>query len=323
MVAAARFIDLFAGLGGSSEAARQAGGRVLWAANHWDEAVELHKLNHPGADHKCQDLCQYPFHQTPDHDVLLASPACQGHTHAKGKERPHHDACRATAWAVPAAIDAKRPKVAIVENVPEFLSWEGYRGWRIALEDFGYNVTSCVLDAADFGVPQNRERVFIVASQVGAITLDDMVPHVSHIPASTFVNTNVSEGRWSLIEKPGRAEATLERIANGRERFGKVFLAPYYGSGSGKTGRDLDRPIGTISTVDGWSVINGKWMRMLTKEEYRIGMGFPSHYHLPRTKRPAVHMLGNAVCPPLMKEIIQHVCHKAALPLASSLQQAA
>jgi DNA (cytosine-5)-methyltransferase 1 len=122
-----RAIDLFAGSGGFSEGARQAGVDVVWAANHWQRAVTIHAMNHPDTDHECQDLCQANFSNVPDHDLLLASPACTGHSDARGKERAGHDEMRATAWAVISAADVKRPQTVIVENVPEFsLRWEAY-----------------------------------------------------------------------------------------------------------------------------------------------------------------------------------------------------
>lgn len=70
-------VDLFAGLGGFSEGARAAGARVVCAANHWRAAVDVHQRNHPDALHLCQDLCQADFTTFPQHDGLLASPACQ------------------------------------------------------------------------------------------------------------------------------------------------------------------------------------------------------------------------------------------------------
>lgn len=60
-------IDLFAGLGGWSTGARAAGVQVLWAANHWQEAVDWHKANHPETEHKCQDLHQARWEQVPAH----------------------------------------------------------------------------------------------------------------------------------------------------------------------------------------------------------------------------------------------------------------
>lgn len=74
---------------------------------------------------------------------------------------------------------------------------------------------------------------------------------------------------------------------------------PYYGSGSGLTGRSLDRPIGTITTRARWALVDGDRMRMLTTAENRAGMGFPDDYLLPDNHALALHLLGNANPPPL------------------------
>jgi DNA (cytosine-5)-methyltransferase 1 len=86
-------------------------------------------------------------------------------------------------------------------------------------------------------------------------------------------------------------------------------VAPYYGSGSGETGRSLSRPLGTITTRDRWSVINGEQMRMLSADECRAAMGFPADYRLPTTHKEAVHLLGNAVCPPVAADVIASLIH--------------
>jgi DNA (cytosine-5)-methyltransferase 1 len=115
-------------------------------------------------------------------------------------------------------------------------------------------------------------------------------------------------GTWSPIDKPGRAANTLARIAAGRAAFGsEPFVAPYYGSGSGTTGRSLDRPLGTVTTRDRWSLIDGDRMRMLTVAEYAGAMGFPADYALEVSRRQAVHLLGNAVPPPLAAHVVRQV----------------
>ena len=127
-------IDLFSGLGGWSTGAKIAECNVLWAANHWPAAVEWHSANHPETAHACQDLHQADWSSVPAHDLLLASPCCQGHSKARGKRHgnPKHDASRSTAWAVVSALEYHRPAMAIVENVPEFMAWALYPGpiWR-------------------------------------------------------------------------------------------------------------------------------------------------------------------------------------------------
>lgn len=87
-----RVVDLFAGAGGSSLGAHMVGCQVVFAANHWQQAVAVHAQNFPETEHACQDLRQFDFASLPDHDLLLASPACQGHARARGKDRgPVHD----------------------------------------------------------------------------------------------------------------------------------------------------------------------------------------------------------------------------------------
>lgn len=299
-----RVIDLFAGAGGFTEGAEQAGARGVWAANHWPAAVATHTANHPHATHVCQDLRQADWTQIPDHDILLASPACQGHSHARGKDRPHHDATRATAWAVIDAIECKQPAAALIENVPNFLQWPLFPVWCSALHALGYAFAVHVVDAADHGVPQHRSRFIGIATRSEHPLQLRFKPR-PHVPASSVIDFNA--GKWTKIERPGRASSTLERIARARGAFGDRFVAPYYGSGSGLTGRSLDRPLGTITTRDRWAVVDGDRMRMLSRDENRAAMGFPAHYQLPPTHKLAVHMLGNAVPPPLARDFVAAV----------------
>lgn len=297
-------IDLFAGAGGFTTGARMAGLDVTWAANHWESAVRIHAANHPETSHVCQDLHQADWTRVPSMDVVLASPACQGHAKARGKERPHHDASRATAWAVVSCAEFHRPRALVVENVPEFLEWALYGAWASALETLGYHLTTQVIDAADAGVPQHRRRVFIVGHLDGALEITP--PTADHTPVRDIIEWDT--GSWSPVHKPGRSPATIARWESGRAKCGARFVMPYYGSGSGKTGRSLDLPIGTITTRDRWALVDGDRMRMLTAQEYRAAMAFPADYVLPTVRKTAIHLLGNAVCPP----VAAHICREIA-----------
>lgn len=299
---------MFAGIGGSTLGAQLAGVEVIWAANHWPAAVEWHTRNHPATQHSCQDLHQADWTQVPAHDLLLASPACQGHTHARGKERPHHDALRSTAWAVVDAVEAHLPEAFIAENVCEFTKWVLYAAWCGALNALGYALAPIVTDAADHGVPQHRVRLFVIGTR-SKHPIALRLPRRAHVPASNVID--FTAGHWSPIERPGRSAAQLARVAAGRQRFGSRFLTPYYGSGSGLTGRSLDRPIGTLTTRDRYAVVDGDRMRMLTVDESRQFMSFPAGYHLPAQKAPAVMMLGNAV-PPIVERDVIHALMEAA-----------
>ncbi|WP_244255657.1 DNA cytosine methyltransferase [Burkholderia vietnamiensis] len=287
-----------------------AGIDVVWAANHWPAAVEIHAANHPGTTHVSQDLHQADWTKVPAHDILLASPCCQGHSPARGKaaNNPQHDASRATAWAVVSALEFHRPHFGVVENVREFLTWQLYPAWRVAVQALGYQVAPHIIDAADHGVPQHRERLFLVLSR-SARPMMLRLPRRKHVAAAQIIDFNA--GNWSPVEKPGRSLATLRRIANGRRAHGDRFVAPYYGSGSGETGRSLARPLGTITTRDRWAVIDGDRMRMLTKEEARDAMSFPGNYILPHQHRLAMHMLGNAVPPVVACDVLEAILEAA------------
>ena len=278
-----------------------AGVRVVWAANHWQAAVQVHANNHPQTVHVCQDLQQADWTQVPAHDLLLASPACQGHSRARGKERVHHDAMRATAWAVVSAAECHLPAFVLVENVPEFAKWALYPAWCFAMSALGYALSPMILDAADHGVAQHRRRLFIACTRSKHPVQLDLAQR-AHVGAAQIIDFNA--GRWSPIDKPGRSLATVSRIANGRASFGQRFVAPYFGSGSGLTGRCLSRPLGTITTRDRWAVIDGDRMRMLSVDECRKAMGFPSSYQLPARGKDAMHMLGNAVVPVVACDVI-------------------
>lgn len=298
-------VDLFAGAGGFSTGAQKAGAEVVWAANHWQAAVDCHSLNHAQADHVCQDLALYPSCEIPDHDLLLASPSCKGFSPARGKHQAHHDKYRATAWIVNDVLEAKRPPFAIIENVPQMLDWVQYPAWKLGLELLGYKLCEHVVDAADVGVPQNRVRLFITATRAkSALKID--VPKRDHVPASTILQWE--SGRWSDIHKNGRAAKTLARINQAvSDGLGPRFLLPYYGAT--RTGRSLDRPVGTLTTKPRYALVDmerGK-MRMMSIPEARDAMGFPADYALPKNSGVANMLLGNAVCPPVAEHLVSQL----------------
>jgi len=277
-----------------------AGLQLVAAVNHWPLAVETHRANHPKTLHLCQDAALMDPRTLPAFDVLLASPECRGHCEAKGKEQPHHDASRATAWCVVNVAEVCRPRFLVVENVPEMVGWALFPQWQAALEKLGYAIEQNIFDAADFGVPQNRVRMFVIGA-LDQLPPRTVKPGLNLCPVRTILDMH--GGKWSPIK--GHCEKTVKRAANGRRQFGESFVMPYYGSGSGETGRSLDRPIGTITTRDRWALVHGRKMRMLTAHEYKLAMGFPVDYRVQGSRAQQIHQLGNAVPPPLMKSICQ------------------
>lgn len=316
-------VDLFAGGGGFTEAATRAGVRVRWAANHWRLAVDWHARNHPHVEHACQDLHQFDFSLAPRHGILLASPECRGHTKAAsavGRGRrgraPVHDMSRATMWAVLTCAEVHRPRLVVVENVPEVRGWVFWAAWMQAWSALGYTARELVLDAADFGVPQNRVRLFVVLSRVS--TLDGIYNaidrrRVPHVGAESFVDVDGGDG-WALVrDKPAGVQA---RVSKARRRIARgPFLTQHV---TGHPGRTLDRPIGSVTTKHQWAIVRptrrGDEMRMLNGREHACAHGFRRDYLIPAETSHAVHLVGNAVPPDLGCAVIAGAREVASRP---------
>lgn len=297
-----RAVDLFAGWGGFSLGAEQAGVTVGWAANHWPLAVEAHAANHPKARHVCQDLRQADWTTLPAYDLLLASPACQGHSQAsQPKRRLYHDALRATAWSVIDCADVTDPSAIIVENVVDFMRWRLYGPWRASLEVLGYKVDEHILTASYHGAPQRRKRLFIVATKNGATVKLDR--DSSEASFGSCIDRR-SKHSWRPV---ARANANVRsRIDSGRRNHGRRFLSQHV---TNHPGVGLHEPIRTITTKDQWCLVDGDRYRSLTTRELARGMGFPDDYSWPTHSKRAdvIRGLGNAVCPPVARKLITMV----------------
>lgn len=300
-------VDLFAGAGGTTLGATWAGARVFTAVNHWPVAIQTHAAAHPETEHRCEDAAILDPTTLPAHELLLASPSCTGHTRARGTDRPHHDAARATAWCVVRVLEAQRPRLVVVENVAEMLSWELYRAWRTALSDLGYRVSEQVLDAADAGVPQERKRLFVVGTR-GRRPITIPQPTREHVPARGCLDLDA--GTWSRWRK-AYVPRSVARIESAQRHHGQDVLVPYYGSKSSHAGRSLDRPIGTLTTRDRYVLVRGDLARVLSLREQLRLASFPDTYPLAGTRADGVVQVGNCVPPRLAEYAVRRVMEAA------------
>lgn len=298
-------VDLFAGFGGLSLGATRAGADVVWAANHWQYAVETHKANHPSTEHVCQDLRQADWSRLPSYDLLLAAPACQGHSQAsQPKRRVYHDALRATAWAVVDCADVTEPEMLVVENVPDFLRWRLYPQWRSSLEALGYRLQELQLVASYHGTPQRRKRLLIVGMR-GRTPKVALKPARRELPFGPCIEWDAPGWRSQRLASPG----AQERFRRAQAAHGRRCLSQHV---TGHPGAPLDEPIRTITTKDQWVVLDGSRYRPLTEREYARAMGFPDTYKwAPACRRDIVQGLGNAVPPPVAERVVRAVLDAA------------
>jgi DNA (cytosine-5)-methyltransferase 1 len=171
--------DLFCGAGGSSLGAEYAGAQLVMAANHWQTAIDVHQAHFPDAGHDCADISQADPRRYPRTDILLASPECTNHSQARGVSRrrqdpslwdapdPAAERSRATMWDVVRFAEQMTYAAIVVENVVEATKWVLWPAWWQAMTDLGYRATVLSHNSMHHGVPQSRDRIYVVWTRPG------------------------------------------------------------------------------------------------------------------------------------------------------------
>jgi DNA (cytosine-5)-methyltransferase 1 len=161
-----RVISLFSGAGGFDLGLIKAGHKVVWANDILPEAVQTYKQN-IGEHIICEDVTKIDFSLVPDADLIVGGFPCQGFSIANMK-RKREDKRNILYLEFLRALNEKRPKYFLAENVRGILSLDKGKVFDKIISDFegcGYNIQYQLLNASDFGVPQNRYRVFIFGSR--------------------------------------------------------------------------------------------------------------------------------------------------------------
>jgi DNA (cytosine-5)-methyltransferase 1 len=242
-------VDVFAGFGGGSIASERAHGRpVNIAINHWPSAIEYHTRNHPHPTmHLTSDVREVdPLEATNGMPVLHAhfSPDCRHFSSAKGGQ-PVSDGVRALPWVVVNWAKVVRPTLITMENVKEFLTWgpttpvvkngqiqyfadgsekrmpdpsrkgETFREWVAKFKALGYEIAWKVLDAADYGAPTHRRRLFLVARCDGNPVA---WPEPTHGPVDKtydYVRTSDEAGKVGKHRNDAESNRSDDSIAEG------------------------------------------------------------------------------------------------------------
>jgi len=174
-----RAVDLFSGCGGLSEGLRQAGFKVVGAIECDELAVESYRRNHPGVKlvaEKIQDVETEKFRrhlklEVGELDLLAGCPPCQGFssmTTLNGK-LPKNDERNDLVYQFVRFVWEFLPKTIMMENVPGLADDQRLREIRANLSELGYESEVAVLNAADYGVPQRRRRMILLAGLNGKI----------------------------------------------------------------------------------------------------------------------------------------------------------
>lgn len=243
-------VDNFAGGGGTSTGIELATGRpVDIAINHDPDAILMHKTNHPYTKHYCESVWDVdPKKICGGHPVGLMwlSPDCKHFSRAKGG-KPVDKHIRGLAWLAVRWASSVKPRVIILENVPEFVTWgpidkngypdpkqkgETFKSFVKSLKSYGYEVDWRELKACDYGAPTIRKRFFLVARCDGKPIVFPTPTHSESKDLKPY-RTAAECIDWSIPcksifeRKKPLADNTLRRIARGLDKFTIKSDAPF------------------------------------------------------------------------------------------------
>ena len=292
----------------------------------WDEyAQQTYRANYHDDFEITGDITQVDEKDVPPFDICLAGFPCQAFSIA-GKKQGFNDdykgRCRGTLFFDVARICAyHKPKVIFCENVKGLTIHDKGRTFKIiteTLEQLGYNVYSQVLNSKDFGVPQNRERIYIVAfrKDIQSSGFTFPAPTDSTKTIADIMEENVPSVKYYL------SDVYVETLRRHKERHASK------GNGFGYVIRGHDEVAGTIvcggmgkernliiddRLTDFTPVthikgeVNREGIRKMTPREWARLQGFPDSYQFPLADVHTYKQLGNSVTVPVIRAIAEHI----------------
>ncbi len=323
-----RSIDLFAGIGGIRLGFDRAFGDEIETVfvSEWDEAAQkTYKANFSDPFEISGDITQIAEADIPAFDICLAGFPCQAFSLAgkhMGFDDDYKGTCRGTLFLDVARIcEYHKPKVIFCENVKGLTIHDKGRTFKIickTFEDLGYKVFSKILNSRNFGVPQNRERIYIVAFR------NDITPDNFEFPEKT----DDTKCLWDIKEEmpvPAKyylSEVYLETLKQHRARHEAK------GNGFGYEIRDWSDVAGAIvcggmgrernlvvdkrqkdltPTTHIKGEINKQGVRKMTPREWARLQGFPDSFELPLADVHLYKQLGNSVTVNVIEAIARQI----------------
>ncbi|TMS93967.1 DNA (cytosine-5-)-methyltransferase [Pseudoalteromonas sp. S201] len=304
-----RFIDLFAGIGGVRLGFQQSGGVCVFSSEFDKHAQQTYKNNH--GEVPFGDITKIPGNEIPEHDVLLAGFPCQPFSHA-GLKLGIEDTRGTLFHDIANILETKKPKFALLENVKGLISHD--KGYTLkvilkTLTKIGYSCNipksviehgstkeiqtlakEMVLKSVDFGIPQNRQRIYIVLWRDGVIDKFEYPKPLAH---------EVKVG--DKLEKNPDPKLTIsDRLWEGHQR--RKIQNKLNGKGFGYGLVTEESPYtNTISAryyKDGSEVLifqDGKNPRKISPREAARLQGFPDEFEPSASKVQAYKQFGNSV----------------------------
>ena len=299
-----KIVDLFAGIGGIRLGFEQAFGSVdcVFTSEIDKHAVTTYKANFKDS-HIFGDIKQIDENDVPDHDVLLAGFPCQPFSQA-GLKKGFTDTRGTLFFDIERILLAKQPKAFLLENVKQLKGHDKGRTFQTIINHLnkaGYKVFYEILKARDFGLPQNRERIYIVGFLDHSINFE--------FPKPTNLPTRVGDILDDVVDEK---YTISDKLWTGHKR--RKELNKLNGKGFGYSLFNKDsKYTNTISAryyKDGSEILieqENKNPRKLTPREAARLQGFPEGYIIPVSDAQAYKQFGNSVAVPVIKAIATEI----------------
>ncbi len=313
-----KYIDLFAGIGGFHYALNSYGAECVFASE-WDKyASDTYFTNHkikPSGD-----ITQIKESIIPKHDILCGGFPCQSFS-ISGKQKGFEDTRGTLFFDIARIINQHTPKVLFLENVKNLIKHdEGKTIITIinSLTELGYNVHYKVLNASDFGLPQNRERVYIIGFHKSFKSESFKFPEPLNKKVSLLdiIEENPKNAKIidrtdiSIYKKVVPTNSLFEEVEllNKPIQIGKV--------NKGGQGERIYHPLGHSITLSAYGggvgsktglyLIDGKIRKLSTRECARL-QGFPENFIINPIQSQAYKQFGNSVSINVLQHILKHI----------------
>src|SRR3989338_137967 len=294
------FIDLFAGIGGIRIPFEDLGGECVFSSE-WDRPCQItYQANFK--EIPCGDITKIKPEQIPFFDILLAGFPCQPFSQA-GTKKGFGDTRGTLFFDISKIVDYHKPKVVFLENVKRLRTHDNGNTLRVinkTLTQLGYNVYHKVLNAKDFGLPQNRERIYIVAF-LGKAGFS--------FPNPSREKTKVGD----ILEKKFDPKYTIsDKLWSGhkRRKIEHRLKGNGFGYGLFSEKSSYTNTISARYYKDGSEILieqKGKNPRKLTPREAARLQGFPDSFMIPVSDLQAYKQFGNSVSVPVIRELAKNV----------------
>lgn len=321
-----RYIDLFAGIGGFRIALDNLGAKCVFSSEIDQHAIEMYLQNFSDNSH-C-DITKLDPSKIPDFDILCAGFPCQSFS-VCGKQKGFADSTRGTLFFdICKVLKYKKPEIFILENVKNLKTHDKGNTLFImikALNELGYCVEYRVLNARDFGVPQNRERIIIVGNRSGKLfdfnkiklnKIESMYEFLDKKGNFEFLEDN----EYTLLEEEhiksqksglifsGYRNKKIRTIGvrNGTEHLSRVHKQP----------NRIYSALGIHPTIASqeqsgryWILVNNKVRKLTINECFRF-MGFPNDFKKIGALSKLYERIGNSVCVPMIQEVAKEIINQ-------------